>query len=134
MRRIFQWSAFCIAAGALAACKPAEVINAPVPPMAGVRFINAVPDTAGSFGMDFRFIDMIENNDDYRITFRNTPVSSGGVTAATSVQYKAATPGSRHFRIFLDDTLQTVATITLADSTVTLQATHLYTFLLWGNA
>lgn len=134
MRRIFQLCVLSAAAGLASACKPADAIDAPVPPLAGVRFINAVPDTGAAFGLDFRFVDVVENSDAFRITFRNTPVTSAGVTAASTVQYKAAQPGSRHFRIFLDDTLQNVASTVLKDSTVTLEGNHLYTFLLWGNA
>jgi hypothetical protein len=134
MRRIFQLSALCLAAGVASACKPEDVVNAPVPPLAGVRFINAVPDTGAAFGLDFRFVDLVENSDAFRITFRNNPQTSAGVTASATVQYKAAQPGARHFRIFLDDTLQNIASTVLKDSTVTLEANHLYTFLLWGNA
>jgi hypothetical protein len=134
MRRILQLSALCVVAGAVSACKPDTTVQDPVPPMAGVRFINAVPDTAGAFGLDLRFVDIVENSDAFRITFRNNPQTSAGVTASAAVQYKAAQPGSRHFRIFLDDTLQNVASTVLKDSTVQLEANHLYTFLLWGNA
>jgi hypothetical protein len=134
MRRIFQLSTLCLAAGVASACKPDEVVNNPTAPTAGVRFINAVPDTGATFGLDFRFIDIVENSDQFRITFRNNPQSSGGVTASSAIQYKAAAAGSRHFRIFLDDTLQAVASTVLKDSTATLTAGHNYTFLLWGNA
>jgi hypothetical protein len=134
MRRIFQLSTLCLAAGVASACKPDEIINNPTPPMAGVRFINAVPDTGAAFGLDFRFIDVVENSDQFRITFRNNPQTSGGVTASSAIQYKAAKAGSRHFRVFLDDTLQNVASTVLKDSTAELTAGHNYTFLLWGNA
>ena len=134
MRRIFQLSTLCLAAGVASACKPDEVINNPTPPTAGVRFINAVPDTGAAFGLDFRFIDIVENSDQFRITFRNNPQSSGGVTASSAIQYKAASAGSRHFRVFLDDTLQAIASTVLKDSTANLTAGHNYTFLLWGNA
>jgi hypothetical protein len=134
MRRILQLSTLCLAAGVASACKPSEVITAPTIPSAGVRFINAVPDTGAAFGLDFRFIDVVENSAAFRITFRNNPQSSGGVTASAAIQYKAAQAGSRHFRIFLDDTLQAVASTVLKDSTVTLTEGHNYTFLLWGNA
>lgn len=103
-------------------------------PTAGVRFINAVPDTGAAFGLDFRFIDIVENSDAYRITFRNTPSTSGAVVAGAQIQYKPAQAGSRHFRIFLDDTIQTIATTVLKDSTVNLDQGHNYTFLFWGNA
>lgn len=134
MRRIFQLSTLCFAAGVVSACKPEEVTGVTLPPMAGTRFINAVPDTGAAFGLDFRFIDFVENSDQFGIGFRNNPQSSGGVTASAQIQYKPAQAGSRHFRIFLDDTLQSVATTILKDSTATLEATHNYTFLLMGNA
>jgi hypothetical protein len=135
MRRIFQLSVLCVVAGAASACKPDATEANPLTPTAGVRFINAVPDTGAAFGIDFRFIDRAENSDAFRITFRNTPQTASGVTASTAVQYKAAAIGTRPFRIFLDDTLQTVVLAgVLKDSTVTLEANHNYTFLLWGNA
>ena len=134
MRRIFQLSTFCLAAGVVSACKPEETITTPATPTAGVRFINAVPDTGAAFGLDFRFIDLVENSDQFRITFRNNPQTSGGVTASAAIQYKASKAGSRHFRIFLDDTLQNVAQVVLKDSTLTLEGNHNYTVLLWGNA
>jgi uncharacterized protein DUF4397 len=134
MRRIFQLSTLCLAAGVASACKPAETITTPTTPTAGVRFINAVPDTGAAFGLDFRFVDIVENSDQFRVAFRNNPQTSGGVTASAQIQYKAAQAGSRHFRIFLDDTLQAVAQTVLKDSTITLEASHNYTVLLWGNA
>lgn len=134
MRRIFQLSTFCLAAGVVSACKPEDTITTPAIPTAGVRFINAVPDTGAAFGLDFRFVDIPENSDQFRITFRNNPQTSGGVTASAAIQYKAAKAGSRHFRIFLDDTLQAIASTVLKDSTLTLEATHNYSVILWGNA
>jgi len=134
MRRIFQLSMLCAAASVVSACSPEEVTTVTVPPTAGVRFINAVPDTGAAFGLDFRFVDLVENSDHFRITFRNNPQTSARVTASAAIQYKAAKAVSRHFKIFLDDTLQSIASIALKDSTVNLEATHNYTFLLMGNA
>ncbi|MFL5441926.1 MAG: DUF4397 domain-containing protein [Myxococcales bacterium] len=134
MRRILQLSILCGAIAAAGACSRDKVISTEDIPTAGVRFINAVPDTGAAFGLDFRFVDLAESNSHFRITFRNTPTASGGVTGSTQIQYKNARAGSRHFRIFLDDTIQTVAATVLKDSTVTLEAGKLYTFLLWGRA
>lgn len=134
MRRILHLTTLCLAAGVASACKPADTITNPIGPTAGVRFINAVPDTGAAFGLDFRFVDIVENSDAFRIGFRDNPQTSGGVTASAQIQFKAAKAGERHFRIFLDDTLQAVASTVLKDSTVTLEASHNYTFLLWGNA
>ena len=134
MRRIFELSVLCLAAGIVSACKPNDTISNPPPPTAGVRFINAVPDTSGGGGLDFRFVDLVENSAAFGITFRNNPLTASGVTASSLIQYKAAQAGARHFRIFLNDTIQAVATTVLKDSTATLDAGKNYTFLLWGNA
>ena len=134
MRRIFQLSTLVALAGVASACRPERITVTQAPTVAGVRFINAVPDTGAAFGLDFRFVDIVENSDAYRITFRDTPSTSGAVVAGAQIQYKPAQIGSRHFKIFLSDTLQLAAQTVLKDSTVNLEQNHLYTFLLWGNA
>jgi hypothetical protein len=152
MRSFSQLSLACLVAAFASACSsPEQVINSPVPPTAAVRFINAVPDTGGGGGMDFRFVDRVENNAQPGILFRNSPVTDGGWTGSVKVQYKAAVAGTRYFKIFLNDTLQSVAstimnTTTLPidaastagvmpnDTTLVLGAGKLYTVILWGNA
>lgn len=132
MRRISKFVVLFLAAGAVAACNNLdEAIPSPVPPTAGVRFINAVPDTNR---LDMRFVDFVENNAQFNVTFRNNPVTSGGITASTLVQYKPARAGSRRFRIFLSSSDNTVASVVLKDTVVTLTAGSNYTALLWGNA
>lgn len=133
MRRILQLSVLCFAAGLVSACKPEEVTTTESIPTAGLRFINAVPDSSGAFGMDFRFVDIVESNAHFRISFRNGPVSSGGVVASTLIQYKNTRAGQRHFRIFLDDSLQNIASTVVKDSTLNIEAGHNYTVLLWGS-
>ena len=133
MRRMVQLSLLCLATG-VSACSPDKVVTTEDIPTAGLRFINAVPDTAGAFGLDFRFVDLPESNAHFRIPFRNNPATAGGVTASTLVQYKNARAGQRRFRIFLSDSLQSVASIVLKDSTLNLEAGKNYTALLWGNA
>ncbi len=139
MRRIYQLSVLGLAAGVVSACYPDSTVPTNTPPAAGVRFINAVPDSSGAFGFDFRFVDIVESNAQFRITFRNSPSQSvtTGTTdtlvVGTAIQFKDAAAGSRHFRIFLSDTLQSIASTVVVDSTVTLVATHNYTFILWGN-
>ncbi len=139
MRRFYQLSVLGLAAGVVSACYPDQTVPTTTPPAAGVRFINAVPDSSGAFGFDMRFVDIVESNAQFRITFRNTPsqtVSSGTsdtLIVGTSIQFKDAAAGSRHFRIFLSDTLESIASTVIVDSTVNLVATHNYTFILWGN-
>ena len=74
MRRIFQLSTLGILAGVASACNPDRVVATQSPPFASVRFINAVPDTGAAFGLDFRFVDIVENSDAFRITFREHAV------------------------------------------------------------
>ena len=70
MRRIYQLSVLCLAAGVVSACYPDQVVNTENIPTAGIRFINAVPDSAGAFGFDLRFVDIVESNASSDITFR----------------------------------------------------------------
>jgi len=135
MQRITRLSILGLAALAgMSACKPESVIVTPAIPTAGVRFINALPDSTGSFGLDFRFLDIVENSTAFRVQFRNSPTTTSGVTAATSAQFRAAQAGSRRFAVFLDDTLQAIASTKLKDSTLTLEAGKNYTVILWGAA
>src|SRR3954470_19208461 len=114
MRRSVKFSLLCLAAGAGACSTPELEHPTEVLPYAGVRFINAVPDTAGAFGLDFRFVDLLESNAHFRITFRNSPTTTLP-NVPTSIQYKGAREGSRQFRVFPDDTLQSVASKVLVD-------------------
>ena len=137
MRRLLKLSMLGLAAGIVGACTPDEVILTEDIPTAGVRFINAVPDTGA---MDFRFVDQAESNAHWNIAFRNSPTIAGGVPASTLVQYKNARAGSRTFKIFMNGGCspsscnQAAATDEIATQTVTLEAGKLYTALLWGYA
>ena len=150
MRSISKLSLACMAAAFASACKsPEQSTASPTPPTAGIRFINAVPDSSGGTGLDFRFVDKVENNAQPGIRFANSPNTADGWTSSQKVQYKAALAGPRYFKIFLSDTLQTAAstvmnspTVTIDapaslmpdDSTINLTAGKNYTVILWGNA
>jgi hypothetical protein len=135
MRRIFQLSVASLAVSVVAGCSDRkEVTETGYFPSGGVRFINAVNDTAGSGGVDFRFVDIVENNAHYNIQFRNNVATSGTVAASTQIQYKNTRAGARHFNIFLDDTLPSVASTVLQDGNLTVEDQHNYTMLLWGRA
>jgi hypothetical protein len=132
MRRIIPLSVLAI--GAVMACsEPETVIPTAAIPAAGVRFINAVPDTGAAFGLDMRFVDFVESNAQFRIPFRNA-ISSTSPFVSTLTEYKFAKEGNRHFVIFLDDTIQTIAQVKLKDSTFGFVQAHNYTLLLQGNA
>ncbi|HEU4994251.1 MAG TPA: DUF4397 domain-containing protein [Gemmatimonadaceae bacterium] len=130
MRRIIKLSVACAAAGALGACTPDTVTETAAVPTAGIRFINAVPDTGA---MDFRFVDIVENSSHWNIGYRNNPSTTAGETNSLGVQFKNAQAGSqRHFKIFFNSTNPAIASIVIKDTTVDLVAGHNYTVLLWG--
>jgi hypothetical protein len=136
MHRLIKLSVLGLAASVASACDIDTVIETENIPTAGVRFINAVPDTNQ---MDFRFVDFVENNAHFRIPFRNNPATSGtgvnAVTASLGIQYKntRAAPG-RQYRIFLNDTLQSVASTVVTQGTLDIQEGRLYSVVLWGYA
>jgi hypothetical protein len=135
MYRFVRISALAVGAAlSLSACQPEEVIATENIPTGGVRFINAVPDSSGSFGLDMRFLDLVESNAHFRITFRNSPTTTAGVVGASSVQYKGARAGNRNFAIFLNDTLQAIASTKLKDTSITVTAGENQTVILWGPA
>ena len=100
MRSFFPISMLCLAAGAVNACKPDEVVSTENIPTAGIRFVNAVPDTGG---MDFRPVDIVENSQFYNVTFKST----------TLLYYKNARAGTRHFKIFRTPTATDPAEVQL---------------------
>ncbi len=121
MRRIRHLSMLGLAAGVLTACQPETVLLSEDIPTAGIRFVHAVPDTGA---MDLRPVDIVENNHFFGVTFRST----------AQLYYRNARAGKRQFRIFMNGTTAAVASTVVKDTTVTLEAGKLYTFMLWGFA
>jgi hypothetical protein len=132
--RTFPLFSLLVAAVGATACLPEKTVKTEDIPTAGVRFINALPDSGGAFGLDMRFVDIVESNAHFRVPFRNNVVTSAGVPASTLVQYKNARAGQRHFVIFLSDTLPQYASIKLKDTTYTFEAGKLYSVIAWGYA
>ena len=118
--RFHRLSAAFIALAAVTACKgdqhPGATVNN-APPLAYVRFFNAVPD---SLPFDFREIDRIQ----YATPFLAVPFRAEGL--GNYLGYQA---GANHIRIFPNSTdLVTTSTI-IQDTTVTLTAGTYYTFI-----
>lgn len=126
MRNLFP-IAMLLGAGVVAACNPDQVVKTEDIPTAGIRFINAVPDTGG---MDFRPVDIVENSQFYNVTFKST----------TLLYYKNARAGTRHFKVFRTPTatdpsatqLATAQTVVVDLNNEVLEAGKLYTYVLWG--
>jgi hypothetical protein len=110
-------------AAALGACSgDTGAILAPTQALAYTRFVDAVPDSGG---MDWRFVDVIENSPTtFGLNFRST------FPGAT---YQATGPGSRHLRIFQTSTDINLTQKVLFDTTYTFTAGTHYTLLVAGN-
>lgn len=105
---------------ALAACDKAETTSPTRPPLAGVRFINALPDTGA---IDIRAIDQVEWS----------PVANA-LTFRQGTQYMPTQAGARHFRMFPTDSNPAITSQFFKDTTVTFEANKNYTVLVTGLA
>lgn len=113
------------AAGSLAACTAdpsGSPVTHPPPPLAYVRYYNAVGDT---LSLDFRPIDAIE----FSWPFLATPFRAQGLGG-----YQGYATGARHIRVFPNSTDLATTTSVLADTTITLTAGVYYTFTHVGYA
>ena len=119
-----------VACGVSACAKDVVAVTHAPPPLAFVRYINAVPDT---FNMDFRAVDQVT----YSQPFLNTAFRGLGVG-----NYQGYQAGSRHIRVFLDPNPSgptvavdpVVASTVMVDTTFTFTAGTYYTVLHVGHA
>jgi hypothetical protein len=122
--------AVILAAGVSACAKDVQGVTHTPPPLAYVRYVNAVSDT---FNMDFRAVDQV----DYSQPFLNTAFRGLG-----DGNYQGYQAGSRHIRIFLDpnpanNTVAVdpaVASTVMVDTTFSFTAGTYYTLLHVGSA
>ena len=122
--------AVVLACGVSACAKDVKGVTHPNPPLAFVRYVNAVPDT---FNMDFRAVDQVS----YSMPFVNTAFRGLG-----DGNYQGYQAGSRHIRIFLDPNPPSgvttvdpaVVSTVMVDTTLTLTAGTYYTLLHIGSA
>ena len=98
------------------ACDADGVVkNSSLPPLAYVRYVNAVPD-AGT--LDFKFMDGIE----FSPAFANSPFRTIGI-------YQGARAGSRIVRVFRNSSDITITQQVIITDTLTLVAGTYYTIL-----
>jgi uncharacterized protein DUF4397 len=120
LMRLSRFVMLCFATAALNACGDDEVTAPSLPPLAEVRFINAVNDTGG---VDIHPVDFVEL-----------------WAPANNLQYRAATEyfptkaGVRHLRVFPTSTDISVTSQIMDDELITLVAGNRYTLLLAGSA
>jgi len=122
--------AVILACGATACAKDVVGVAHPAPPLAYVRYINAVPDT---FNLDFRAVDQVQYSEPFLdVAFR-------GLGEGNYQGYQA---GSRHIRVFLDPNPSgvtvavspTVASTVMVDTTFTFTAGTYYTIVHVGGS
>ncbi len=100
-----------------AACDEAgDVTNTKRPPLAFIRYVNAVPD-AGA--LDFLFVD---GNVEYSPQYPASAFRTIGI-------YQGARAGTRRMRVFPNSTNINVTSVPLIDTTFTLVAGQYYTIL-----
>jgi hypothetical protein len=117
--------AACVAVAALAACNDDEVTIASRPPLAGVRYINALPDTGT---VDIRMVDQLEYS-------ANTSAGTGGLIFREGTEYFPVEAKARKIRVFsLQNTSLTTVSSILVDTTISFEANKKYTLLLTGLA
>jgi hypothetical protein len=114
-----------IALAGVAACKGDQHPGATgtnTPPLAYVRYLNAVPDT---LPFDFRAIDQIQ----YSTPFLAVPFRAEGL--GNYLGYQA---GTRHIRIFPNSTDLATTSSIIQDTTIALSAGVYYSFVHTGYA
>jgi hypothetical protein len=122
--------AVILSCGVSACAKDVTGVTNTPPPLAYVRYINAVSDT---FNMDFRAVDQVS----YSPPFLNTLFRGLG-----DGNYQGYQAGSRHIRIFLDPAPANtsvpvdpaVVSTIMVDTTVAFAAGTYYTLVHVGNA
>jgi hypothetical protein len=122
--------AVILACGVSACANDVVGVAHPAPPLAYVRYINAVPDT---FNLDFRAVDQVQYSQPFLdVAFR-------GLGEGNYQGYQA---GSRHIRVFLDPNPSgvtvavspTVVSTVMVDTTYTFTAGTYYTIVHVGGA
>src|SRR5688500_1834821 len=105
---------------AVVACNDDEIIRSSPPPLAGVRFLNAMADTGA---VDIRMIDQV-------------PWSALALSLAfrSGTEHQPTEAKARRIRVFPTSTNPVVTSAFMLDTTITFAANQNYTVLLSGSA
>ena len=116
----FRFSLACVLAAAVGACHGDAVTSSPVPSLASIHFVHAVPDTAR---MDFRVVDIVSQAGLFGAQFRDI-----------TKFYVAIDAGTRRIRVFYDTTDVVIAQTVFSDTPYTYVQDQSYTFIEAGFA
>jgi hypothetical protein len=111
---------------ALAACHDDGVSVNARPPLAGVRFINAVPDGGP---VDIRYVDQV----DWSGSSVNGNTNNVGLAFRAGTIHWATEAKARHIRVFPTDSSLAVTTQVLLDTTITIEPNKNITLMLVGS-
>jgi Domain of unknown function (DUF4397) len=118
--RLSRFVLLSLGTAAMVACGGADVTTPAVPPLASVRFINALSDTGF---VDVRAIDQVAYS----------PVANNLAFRAATV-YQNAAVGVRHYRVFPTSTNINVTSQVMADVSVTFPVDAKITLVVAGSA
>jgi hypothetical protein len=125
--RLLRYASLAAAGALIAACHhDLTGTNTPIPALAYVRYVHAMPDTGE---VDVKLVDAVEN-----LNFADP--STGYTPYRTVSQYSGITAGTRHFRVFtnMQSTAINVVSQVIFDTTLTLAEGTYYTILHTGYA
>lgn len=130
--RLLRLCAFGVLAIAASACsKDTDGTITDPGPLAGLRYVNLVPDTAP---VDFRVMDIVGNApNQVAAAFRSGGLPSG-VTTTLLPPHQAVRAGTRTIVVFRNGTTPAVASDTIYSTTFDFVANTNYTMYLHGNA
>jgi hypothetical protein len=118
--RLSRFLVIGVVLAAVAACNDDEITNTTPPPLAGVRFINAMADTGA---VDIRMIDQV-------------PWSALALSLAfrSGTEHQPTEAKTRHIRVFPTSRNPVVTSNFMLDTMITFAANQHYTLLLSGSA
>jgi hypothetical protein len=125
------WWAFVLGAAVAACQKDTAGVLQTTPPLAGLRYFDAVPDTGY---MDFRLVDIFDYAPNTQGASFRTGGNPMGVPTSYAPPYLSVRTGTHQIRAFLDSTDLATATTIMFDTTMTFLEGHNYTFILYGSA
>jgi uncharacterized protein DUF4397 len=128
LSRVLAWG---VVAAMLPACHDTGGTPTVQGPLAGLRYVNIVPDTGA---LDIRVIDIVGDAPaTFGASFRTGGSPIGGA-AQTSPPYQAVAAGQRHIRVFNSSSDPAIAQQVHVDTTFTFEENRNYTFALRGFA
>jgi len=116
----FRSSPLSVLVLAVGACSRDATFTEPVPPLAAIHWVNAVPDT---MQQDFRVVDIVSNASLFDQDFRGSNMFYRGIEA-----------GTREIKIFKSSSNPAIAQQVLTDMTFDFTAQTDYTFIHMGFA